>query len=192
MVESVPLLVAFSAGLLSFLSPCVLPLVPSYVTFVTGLSLDEEERRLTPPAVRRAAVLHSLAFIAGFSLVFVVVIGGLAGVLSDVLRDNKQTIEKIMGLLLIVFGLQMMGVLNISFLNYTKRVGDQVRPSSLRARSSATTSATACTSRRATRWTPRSTAIVATGISRKQDTSATTTATIPDSDRRRPAGRGIS
>src|SRR6266545_2820863 len=87
MVESVSLLVAFSAGLLSFLSPCVLPLVPSYVTFITGLSLDEVERKLTPPAVRRTAALHSLAFIAGFSMVFVL-LGASATAAGQFLRDK--------------------------------------------------------------------------------------------------------
>jgi cytochrome c-type biogenesis protein len=121
MVESVPLLVAFSAGLLSFLSPCVLPLVPSYVTFVTGLSLDEAERNLTPPAVRRAAALHSLAFIAGFSLVFVI-LGASATAAGQFLREHQIAIRKVGGVLVVLLGLYLLGVLPLSFLTADRRV----------------------------------------------------------------------
>ncbi len=121
MVESVPLLVAFSAGLLSFLSPCVLPLVPSYVTFVTGLSLDEEERELTPPAVRRAAVLHSLAFIGGFSVVFVV-LGASATAAGQFFREHQIAIRKVGGVLVVLFGLYLLGLLPLRFLSLERRV----------------------------------------------------------------------
>jgi cytochrome c-type biogenesis protein len=127
MVESVPLLVAFSAGLLSFLSPCVLPLVPSYVTFITGLSLDEVERKLTPPAVRRTAALHSLAFIAGFSLVFVV-LGASATAAGQFFREQQIVIRKVGGVLVVLFGLYLAGLLPLRFLSLDRRVHLGVKP----------------------------------------------------------------
>jgi cytochrome c-type biogenesis protein len=75
---------AFVAGLVSFLSPCVLPLVPSYVTFVTGMTLDELTAHGRSAARRRAA-LHALLFVLGFSLVFVA-LGATATALGDALR----------------------------------------------------------------------------------------------------------
>ncbi len=119
MVDSVPLLVAFSAGLLSFLSPCVLPLVPSYVTFITGLSLDEAE--LTPPSVRRTAALHSLAFIAGFALVFVA-LGASATVAGQLFREHQIAIRKVGGVLVVLLGLYLLGVLRLRFLDPDRRL----------------------------------------------------------------------
>jgi cytochrome c-type biogenesis protein len=107
-VESVSLLVAFGAGLLSFLSPCVLPLVPSYVTFVTGLSLDDAERRLSAPSVRRTAAIHSLLFVAGFSAVFVA-LGASATGLGQVLREHQSLIRKAGGVFVILLGLHLLG-----------------------------------------------------------------------------------
>lgn len=127
MVESVPLLVAFSAGVLSFLSPCVLPLVPSYVTFITGLSLEESERRLTPPEVRRSAILHSLLFIAGFSLVFVA-LGASATAAGQFFREHQGTIRKVGGVLVILFGLYLLGFLRLPFLNLERRVHIRDKP----------------------------------------------------------------
>jgi cytochrome c-type biogenesis protein len=121
MVESVPLLVAFSAGLLSFLSPCVLPLVPSYVTFITGVSLDETETHLTAPAVRRAAVLHSLAFIAGFSLVFIA-LGASATAIGQLFREHQGAVRKAGGVLVVLLGLYLMGALPLRFLDPDRRL----------------------------------------------------------------------
>jgi cytochrome c-type biogenesis protein len=71
---------------------------------------------------------HALLFVLGFSFVFVVVIGGLAGALSELLQENRDVIRNVMGVMLIVFGLHMLGVINIPFLNYTRRL--EVKPSS--------------------------------------------------------------
>ncbi len=81
-------------------------------------------------SARWIVMAHAVLFVVGFSIVFVVVIGGLAGALSDLLKSNRLIVEKVMGLLLLVFGLHMLGVINIPFLNYTRRLGDQVRPPS--------------------------------------------------------------
>jgi cytochrome c-type biogenesis protein len=127
MVESVSLLVAFSAGVLSFLSPCVLPLVPSYVTFITGVSLDESERRLSRSDVRRTAIVHSLLFIAGFSLVFVV-LGASATAVGQFFREHQAAIRKVGGVLVVLLGLHMLGALQIPFLNLEKRVHLRDKP----------------------------------------------------------------
>jgi cytochrome c-type biogenesis protein len=103
---SVGLAVAFSAGLLSFLSPCVLPLIPSYVTFITGLSLDDVQR------ARRTALVHGLLFVLGFSLIFLA-LGATATVLGRVLLTQRDWISRIGGIIIIVFGLYLLGVLNI-------------------------------------------------------------------------------
>jgi cytochrome c-type biogenesis protein len=109
------LLVAFSAGLLSFLSPCVLPLVPSYVTFITGLSLDEVRTE------RRTALVHALLFVLGFSLIFIA-LGATASVLGRVLFVARVWIARVGGALIIVFGLYLLGVFNFRLLGQDKRV----------------------------------------------------------------------
>ena len=109
------LLVAFSAGLLSFLSPCVLPLVPSYVTFITGLSLEEVR------SSRRTALIHALLFVLGFSLIFIA-LGATASVLGRVLFVARAWIARIGGALIIVFGLYLLGVFNFRALSQDRRV----------------------------------------------------------------------
>jgi len=98
--------ISFTAGLLSFLSPCVLPLIPSYVTFVTGMSLEDVTR------ARRTAVIHALLFILGFTLVFLT-LGATATVLGRLLLAQRMWIARIGGLLVILFGLYLLGVFNI-------------------------------------------------------------------------------
>jgi cytochrome c-type biogenesis protein len=135
-MQAPTLYLAFFAGLLSFLSPCVLPLVPAYLGYLSGTAVitartgvsAEGTAAMSRNSARWTVMTHALVFVLGFTFVFVVIIGGLAGALSTVLRDNKETIEKILGVLLVIFGLQMMGLINISFLNYTRRLGDQMRP----------------------------------------------------------------
>jgi cytochrome c-type biogenesis protein len=107
----VSLLVAFTAGLLSFLSPCVLPLIPSYVGFITGMSVEE----LQTGGRRGTAVLHGLWFVAGFTLVFVL-LGAAASALGTLLRDYQHWLGRIGGVLLILFGLYLLGVLRPAFL----------------------------------------------------------------------------
>jgi cytochrome c-type biogenesis protein len=109
------LLIAFSAGLLSFLSPCVLPLIPSYVTFITGLSLEDVTR------ARRTALIHSLLFIFGFTLIFLA-LGATATLLGRLLLSNRVWISRAGGVLVIVFGLYLLGVLNIGAFMRERRV----------------------------------------------------------------------
>ena len=102
-------LVAFFAGLLSFLSPCVLPLVPSYVGFITGMTLPEVTGR------RRAALTHALLFVAGFSLVFVL-LGASATALGRALNYYQVWLQRVGGVLIILFGLLCLGVFKVGLL----------------------------------------------------------------------------
>lgn len=107
--------VAFLAGLVSFLSPCVLPLVPSYLGFLTGLTLDEMTDK------RRWAVLHALCFVAGFSLIFIA-LGAGATALGATLKFHREWIARVGGVMLIVFGLYSMGILRIGALDRDQRL----------------------------------------------------------------------
>ena len=109
------LAIAFTAGLLSFLSPCVLPLIPSYVTFVTGLSLEDVQH------ARRTALIHSLLFILGFTLIFLA-LGAGATVLGSTMLRNREWITRIGGVIVILFGLYMLGAFNPAFLARERRV----------------------------------------------------------------------
>jgi cytochrome c-type biogenesis protein len=118
---SVGLAVAFTAGLLSFLSPCVLPLIPSYVTFITGLSLDDVTR------ARRTALIHGSLFVLGFSLIFLA-LGATASVLGRVLLTQRDWLTRIGGILIIVFGLYLLGFLNFGPLARERRVHLATKP----------------------------------------------------------------
>ena len=109
------LFIAFSAGLLSFLSPCVLPLVPSYVTFITGLSFEDVSK------ARRTALVHSLLFILGFTIIFVA-LGATATAVGRLLLRHRHWVSMVGGVLIIVFGLYLLGVLNITAFMRERRV----------------------------------------------------------------------
>ena len=115
------LVVAFLAGLLSFLSPCVLPLVPSYVGFLTGMTLPEMTGR------RRVALTHALLFVAGFSLIFVL-LGASATALGGALKYYQTWIARAGGVLVIVFGLLCLGVVKVGFLEQERRLQLQHKP----------------------------------------------------------------
>ena len=120
---------AFLAGIVSFVSPCVLPLVPAYLSFLTGTSL--EDLRAEPGArVRRRVVTHALAFIAGFTVIFVA-IGLSASAIGGVFTNNKRTIEILGGIVIVVLGLQMMGILRLRLLARDTRVHAVPRRQSL-------------------------------------------------------------
>jgi len=114
-------MVAFIAGLLSFLSPCVLPLVPSYVGFITGMTLPEVTGR------RRAALAHALLFVAGFSLVFVL-LGASATALGRALNYYQVWLQRVGGVLIILFGLLCLGVFKVNLLNQERRVHLERKP----------------------------------------------------------------
>jgi cytochrome c-type biogenesis protein len=109
--EAIGLVVAFMAGLLSFLSPCVLPLVPSYASFITGMSLEELTDGRTE-ASRRGVLVHGGLFVAGFTAVFLL-LGASATFLGSFLRAYSGDIARAGGVILIVFGLYLLGLLRL-------------------------------------------------------------------------------
>ena len=123
MENSVSFAVAFLAGLLSFLSPCVLPLVPSYLGFVTGMSLDE----MTAAPSRKAVLMPALLFTAGFSLVFLIM-GASATLLGQLLLRYQDWVSRIGGILIIVFGLHLLGILRINTFLREKRAQMNSKP----------------------------------------------------------------
>lgn len=127
MNQEVTLLAAFAAGFLSFVSPCVLPLIPGYISFVSGISVDEM-RGDAPPATSRLQIfVTSLAFVIGFSLVFIA-LGASATAIGKFLFARLPLFSKIAGAILIVFGLHTMGVFRLAFLETEKRVHSQRKP----------------------------------------------------------------
>jgi cytochrome c-type biogenesis protein len=127
MNHNVTLLAAFAAGFLSFVSPCVLPLIPGYISFVSGVSVDEMRGEATTSASRAQVFLASLAFVIGFSLVFVA-LGASATVIGKFLFAKLPLLSRIAGVLLIIFGLHTMGAFRLAFLEQEKRVHAQRKP----------------------------------------------------------------
>ena len=121
------ILVAMAAGLLSFLSPCVLPLLPSYISFVAGVSFEEVQGTVANPKTRRAILINSLLFILGFSLVFIA-LGAGATLVGQVLFAKQDLIRKIGGVLIILMGFYVAGWLRIPFLMRDWRVELKNRP----------------------------------------------------------------
>lgn len=117
---------AFVAGLASFLSPCVLPLIPVYLAFLTGSSFAE----LTTKTPRRLVMLNALAFTGGFSVVFILM-GASASALGAALVSYRVWIERLGGVVLSVFGLWQLGVLRMDFLYKEARVHFQEKPAGL-------------------------------------------------------------
>jgi len=128
MNENVSLVAAFAAGFLSFVSPCVLPLIPGYISFVSGASLDEMRgSALAPSKSRRQIFLTSLAFVLGFSLVFIA-LGASASAIGHFLLRRLPLLARIAGVVIIIFGLHTMGVFKIGVLETEKRVHSQQKP----------------------------------------------------------------
>lgn len=118
---SLGILVAFSAGLLSFLSPCVLPLVPSYIGFLTGMTAPDAVNR------RRITVTHAVFFVLGFSAVFLA-LGAGASAFGSALKSQRLLITQIGGVMIIIFGLWTLGVLKLPLLEREQRVHVQEKP----------------------------------------------------------------
>ena len=111
----VELFIAFGAGLISFLSPCVLPLIPGYISFISGASLNELLER------KKINIIPLVLFTLGFSFVFIM-FGAAASYLGQVLLQNSQTLRIIAGLIIILFSLQLIGIINLNFLNFEKKI----------------------------------------------------------------------
>ena len=118
---------AFIAGLLSFLSPCVLPLIPSYITYITGISFADLQAEHPSHIIRQKTILHSLSFICGFTAVFVL-LGASATYIGSFLSENAVIIRKVGGVLLVLLGLHVTGIFHLKFLLGEKRVSIKHKP----------------------------------------------------------------
>ena len=110
----IEIFVAFGAGLLSFLSPCVLPLIPGYISYVSGQSLQEvvKSKKINP--------FPLILFCCGFSTVFII-FGASASLLGQLFLQNSETLRVLAGVIIVIFSLQLIGIINISYLNFEKR-----------------------------------------------------------------------
>jgi cytochrome c-type biogenesis protein len=110
----IEIFVAFGAGLLSFLSPCVLPLIPGYISYVSGQSLQEviKSKKINP--------FPLILFCCGFSTVFII-FGASASLLGQLFLQNSETLRVLAGVIIVIFSLQLIGIINIPYLNFEKR-----------------------------------------------------------------------
>ena len=115
----IELLIAFGAGLISFLSPCVLPLIPGYISYISGRSINELIDK------KNINLIPMILFTIGFSIVFII-FGAASTFLGQVLLQNSFELRIIAGLIIIIFSLHIIGVLNIKFLNFEKRIQTKI------------------------------------------------------------------
>lgn len=120
-------LIALSAGILSFVSPCVFPLVPSYITYITGVSFKELTQKEGRLNLRWAAISHSLFFIIGFSLIFILM-GASATYLGQLFSQYQYWIMKVGGGIIILLGIHFTGIIPIPFLQMEKRFEMRKKP----------------------------------------------------------------
>jgi cytochrome c-type biogenesis protein len=118
---------AFVAGLLSFLSPCVLPLIPSYITYITGISFADLQAEHPSHIIRQKTILHSICFICGFTTVFVL-LGASATYIGSFLSENAIVIRKAGGILLVILGIHVTGMIPLRFLLGEKRISIKHKP----------------------------------------------------------------
>lgn len=120
-MKDISFTLAFLAGILSFLSPCVLPLIPSYVSFITGMSFEDLTGSADRKRVRNLTIINSLVFIAGFSAVFIA-LGASSSAVGRILFQYQEWIRIIGGILIIIFGLFISGFLKLDFLMRERKV----------------------------------------------------------------------
>lgn len=131
MTQQVSLVMAFFAGLLTFLSPCILPLIPAYISFITGVSIDdlisseEEKSKMT-----KRIFLEMILFILGFSLVFIL-LGASASYFGKSVLSHLKLLRVIGGILVIVFGLYISGLFNISFFGHERKIHLKMKPTNI-------------------------------------------------------------
>jgi len=127
MASSVSLAAALVAGLVSFVSPCVLPIVPGYLSFISGVNVAQFREGGAPRELVRRVALTSLAFVLGFSTVFVA-LGAAATYVGSLLQEHKRTLGMVGGVVIIVLGLHTAGIFRIPWLLAEKRANVQSRP----------------------------------------------------------------
>lgn len=126
-MENVSLIMAFGGGLLSFFSPRVLPVIPSYVSYITGISFEDLTGEQNKGRIRKVTIKNSLSFIAGFSLIFVL-LGASSSFLGKILSDYQDIIRKVGGMMIVIMGLYIAGILKIGFLMQDKRLHCRTSP----------------------------------------------------------------
>lgn len=125
--ENVSVLVAFTAGLISFLSPCILPMIPSYLAFITGISLEELSQDNNLKKVRKSVITNSLLFILGFSILFIAM-GASATFIGRFLAKNIRWFEIIGGALVVILGLHFAGLFKLKFLERERKIHLDKKP----------------------------------------------------------------
>jgi cytochrome c-type biogenesis protein len=126
-MDEVSVFTAFLAGLFSFLSPCVLPLVPGYISIISGSSLEQLKAQEKDASLVRTALINSILFIIGFSITFIL-LGASATWVGQILLARKRLFEEIAGLVLIIFGVHLTGFIKISALYKDKRFHNVQKP----------------------------------------------------------------
>jgi cytochrome c-type biogenesis protein len=124
-MPDVSLFAAFGAGFLSFISPCVLPLIPGYISYISGMSL--EDMRKADAGARRRLIIATLFFILGFSLVFMAM-GASASAIGKLLLEHLRIVQKIAGVIIVILGLHLMGLFRIGLLNREARLQTSHKP----------------------------------------------------------------
>ena len=125
--ETVSVFTAFAAGFLSFLSPCVLPLIPSYISYISGITFSDLTQETLPKRIKVITATHSLLFIAGFTIVFVLL--GLSFTFAGgLLSQHREIVRKIGGVVMVIFGLSIAGIINLPFLQKEKKVEVKSKP----------------------------------------------------------------
>jgi len=125
--ENVSIFIALSAGFISFLSPCILPLIPSYMAFITGISLEELSHEKNLKRVRKIVIINSLLFILGFSIIFIA-LGASATFMGKFLSRNIRWFEIVGGCVVILLGLHFIGIFRLKFLNREKKIHLKDKP----------------------------------------------------------------
>ena len=121
MVNNIQFITAFAAGLFSFISPCVLPLIPAYISFISGVSVEEFKEGVGNKKKLSKVILSSVFFIAGFSLVFVT-LGASATIAGKFLLSKLSFFSQAAGIIIVIFGLHTMGIFKIKYLDFEKRI----------------------------------------------------------------------
>lgn len=116
--EKLPFIASFLAGIMTFISPCILPLIPAYITFISGVSLDELKSGTKSP---QSTFLNAVLFVLGFSLVFII-LGASATYLGNLLLEKKDIIRWVGGIIIIIFGFHILGITRIKFLYKEKKI----------------------------------------------------------------------
>ncbi len=126
-LPDVSVFIAFSAGVLSFVSPCVLPLVPSYITYITGVSFHELTGSESKSKLRWVTIFHSILFICGFSTIFILM-GASASYVGQLMAQYQYWIMKVGGVLIIILGIHFTGLITLPFLQMERRLELRKKP----------------------------------------------------------------